>query len=389
MRLATFLELRSVPCTESAMSMQRDAGSSMIEVAAWAEIDLDAIRSNLRLVRRMSPGARVYVVCKGHGYGFDAGTVARLAESEKMDALACGSVEDVQRIRNAGITLPILLYATTAADQLPEIARLGVIVTAHDSASLDVCLSNDLLFSIKLDTGFSRLGFQLDAMPLLERAARSHPTARAFGIYTHLSGHDDPDLLHGQVGLFHSMTARVHSAGWSKLERMVASTRVMISHPDLVLDAVNPGRLIYGILEKPYDALVEARCALIAVKARIIALRVVKAGTRLSYSEDVLEQDTTLAVIPFGFANGYPRFPSGGKALLRGQRVNLLGPRHTEHSILDVTDVKGVGLDDEVVLMGRQGDECIDIHEISDATGVPLIELVARLASSFHKKINA
>lgn len=357
-----------------------------IESTAWAEIDLDAIRGNLRLARAMSGGARVYVVCKGHAYGFDAVTAAKLAVAEKMDALACGGVEDVRRIRDAGVDLPILLYATTAAGDLPKIASLGVIVTAHDRDSLDVCLANNLLFSIKLDTGFSRLGFQPEALDAVEDAARRYPAARAFGIYTHLSGHDDTAALLRQVGLFYSMSARVQAAGWNKLERMVASTRVMISHPDLVLDAVNPGRLIYGVLEKPYDTLVEARCALAAVKAKIIALKQVKAGSCLGYSDDVLTRDTTLAVIPFGFANGYPRLPSGGEALLRGQRARLLGPRHTEHSILDVTEIAGASLGDEVVLVGRQGKEHIDIHEVSAATGVPLIELVARLASSFQKK---
>ena len=98
-------------------------------------------------------------------------------------------------------------------------------------------------------------------------------------------------------------------------------------------------------------------------------------------------RDTLLAVIPYGFADGYPRLPAGGTVLVRGQRAPLLGQRHTEHSIVDVTDVPGVALDDEVVLLGAQGGEVIDIHELVAATGVPLIELVPRLARSAHRRI--
>ena len=355
--------------------------------AAWVEIDGDAIRHNLRLIRQLAGKARVYAVCKGDAYGFDAVTIARLAADERIDALACGDPHDARLIRAAGVKLPILLYGSTPARDLPAIAALDAIVTAHDADTLAVCIARDLAFSVKLDSGFNRLGFRDEDLDVVLAAARAHPRARVHGVYTHLTDTDVPASVAAQVGRFHAMTARIGVAGWTGLERMVASSRVLLAAPELALDAVNPGRLVYGLLEEPWTRMVDARDALAAVKASIIALKHVAAGSAQGYGGGVVSKDTMLAVIPFGFADGYPRLPAGGMALVRGQRVPLLGQRHTEHSILDVTDVAGVALGDEVVLLGAQGGERIDIHELVAATGVPLIELVPRLACNPNRRI--
>lgn len=355
--------------------------------AAWVEIDVGAIRHNLRLIRKLAGKARVYVVCKGDAYGFDAVTIAKLAVEEHLDALACGDPEDARLIRDARVTLPILLYASTLAGDLPAIAALDVIVTAHDPATLAVCIANKLAFSLKLDSGFNRLGFREQDLDIVLATARDNPNARVHGVYTHLTDPGVSSSVVSQVHRFHSMTARIDAAGWKGLERMVASSRVLIAAPHLSLDAVNPGRLVYGLFEEPWHHMVDARSALSAVKASIISLKRIAAGLASGYDGGTLARDTVLAVIPFGFADGYPRMPAGGTVLVRAQRVPLLGQRHTEHSILDVTDVAGVALGDEVVLLGTQGEERIGIHDLVIATGVPLLELASRLARNPHRKM--
>ncbi len=123
------------------------------------------------------------------------------------------------------------------------------------------------------------------------------------------------------------------------------------------------------------------------MKARIIALKRIAKGATPGYAGRPVKCDTVAAVIPFGFADGYPRLPPGGIALVRGRRVPLVGARHTEHSMLDVTAVPDVALGDEVVLLGRQGGEAITIHDLVAATGVPLIELVPRLARNSRRVV--
>lgn len=373
---------RSSPPSEASARAAFLAGQR----ASWVEIDGAAIRHNLRLVRELAGTARVYAVCKGDAYGFDAPTIAACAIAEHLDALACGDPADVRRLREAGVGLPILLYAGTLAEELPALATPGVIVTAHDAATLATCLDAGLTFSVKLDTGFNRFGFREEDLDVVVAAAHLHPQARVHGVYAHLTDTDAPASVATQAGRFERMAARLHAAGWTKLERMVASSRIMIAHPELTFDAVNPGRFLFGIFEPPWDARVAARSALAAVKASIISLKRVPPGSGSGYGAGTLTRDTLLGVIPFGFTDGYPRLPAGGAALVRGRRVPLLGPRHTEHCMLDVTDVPGVALGDEVVLLGAQGDDRIDIHELVDRTGVPLIELVPRLAANPRRR---
>ncbi len=355
--------------------------------ASWIEIDSGAIRNNLRLIRRLAGTARVYAVCKGNAYGFDAATVAQIAAQEGIDALACGDPDDVRQARAAGVTLPILLYGATAAGDLPALAPLNVVVTAHDAATLDVCIAHDLAFSIKIDSGFNRLGFRDEDLGPVLAAARRHPGARVHGLYTHLTDNELPASIAAQVMRFNAMASRIEAAGWAGRERMVASSRVLIASPQLAFDAVNPGRLVYGLLEEPWVRRVDVANALSAVKARIISLKRIAAGAVAGYAARPVDRDTVVAVVPYGFADGYPRLPAGGTVLVRGRRAPLVGQRHTEHSIIDVSDVPDVALGDEVVLMGRQGGEAISIHELVAATGVPLIELVPRLAGNIRRRV--
>ena len=355
------------------------AAAAAVARASWVEIDSGAIRHNLRLIRRLAGAARVYAVCKGGGFGVGAALVARLAIEEQIDALACGDPDDAREVRAAGVNLPILLYGTTVAADLPALASLDIIVTAHDAATLDACLAHDLAFCLKLDTGLHRMGFGEDDLDIVLDAARTYPQARLRGLYTHLTDLDTPAAVAAQALRFNAMAARIEATAWRGRERMVASSRVLLQWRSLTFDAVNPGRLVYGVLEAPWNREIDCRPALAAVKARVIALRHVAAG---SDGAGGPRSSRVVAVVPLGFRDGYPREPAGGTALVHGRRVPIIGMRHGEHCMLDVTSVAGVVLGDEVVFLGVQGDERIDMHELSAATGVPLIELIPRLAAN-------
>ena len=359
------------------------AGERAASRASWIEIDISAIRHNLRLVRSLAGGARVYAVCKGSAYGIGAGLAARLAAEEGIDALACGDPDDAREVRAAGVDLPILLYSTTSAEALPLLAPLDVMVTVHDPATLAMAIEHDLAFQVELDSGLHRLGFGEDNLDLLLAAARAHPAARVCGVYTHLTDLDIVASVTTQTMRFEAMASRLAAAGW-RCERMVASSRVLLRWPSLSFEAVNPGRLVFGLLEEPFDREVDCRPVLAAVKARVIALQDVACA-----ATDALGAPTPsrqrIAVIPYGFSDGYPRLPAGGTVLVRGKRCPIIGQRHSEHSMIDVTAVDDVAVGDEVVLLGSQGRERIDMHELAAATGVPSIELIPRLAANARR----
>lgn len=371
------LPLAVEPERATTREMRADA-SRVTARASWIEIDSAAIRHNLRLIRKLAGAVRVYAVCKGGAYGVGAALVARLAVEEGIDALACGDPADARDIRDAGVDLPILLYGTVLACDLPALAGLDVTVTAHDTATLATCLEHDLAFQLELDTGLHRLGFGEDTLDTVLAAARTHPRARIRGVYTHLTDLDIVPAVTTQAMRFDAMAARIAAAGW-RAERMVASSRVLLHWPSLSFEAVNPGRLVHGLLEEPWNREVDCRPALAAVKARVIALQDTTVGNAETPGMPLRRR---IAVIPYGFSDGYPRLPAGGTVLVRGRRVPILGMRHSEHAMLDVTSVPDVALGDEVVLLGSQGEERIDMHELSAATGVPLIELIPRLAAN-------
>ena len=175
-------------------------------------------------------------------------------------------------------------------------------------------------------------------------------------------------MIEPQVAQFHAASEVAGAAGLRNLDLMVASSRVMIGHRDLNMTAVNPGQMICGILEPPWDQMADIQPAIRAFKSTIIQVKTLS-----------MEREMRIAVAPVGFADGYPRLPAGGAALIRGQRVSIIGPRSTEHTRFDVTNLPNVAVDDEVVLLGRQGDQVITGNEIAAATGVPLIELLPRI----------
>ena len=152
------------------------------------------------------------------------------------------------------------------------------------------------------------------------------------------------------------MAARVEAAGWRGCERMVASSRILIGAPHLALDAVNPGRLVYGLLEPPWNARVDARCALAAREgADDLAASASPPAPRRATRRRRCVATRWSPSIPFGFADGYPRLPGRRHRARARRRAPLVGPRHTEHAMVDVTDVPGVALGDEVVLLGDAG----------------------------------
>jgi alanine racemase len=353
-----------------------------VERPAWIEIDLEAIRHNTRATRRLvGPAVKIFAVCKGDGYGMGAGILAKTAIAVGADGAACSAPEDVRAIRAAGVTAPILLYASTSPADAAAVASLGVIATIHDFESLEAFakLPGPNAVYVKLDCGFGRLGFTAADWSAAFRRLASCDTVQVAGLYCHLGHTDLRAKMEPQLAQFHAAAAAAAAAGLRELDLMAASSRVIIGHNDLNMTAVNPGRMLCGILEPPWDDMADIRPVLIAFKSRIIQVKTLAAGATVAYGANALTQETRIAIAPVGFADGYPRLPAGGTALIRGARVPIIGPRATEHTAFDVSDLPDAAVGDEVVLLGRQGGQVITGNDLAAATGVPLIELVPRL----------
>jgi alanine racemase len=349
---------------------------------AWVEIDLDAVRHNVGVARRLAAGARIYAVCKGDGYGGGAVEVARAAVAGGAEALAVGSPADAVALRQHGLRCPILLYASTLPDDAAMVARLGVTLTIHDFASLQAFAECgvEMPAFVKVDCGLGRLGFNPEdfAAAFARLAAARQVTLT--GIYAHLALPEDSGAVDRQMRAFALACEQAEEAGFDGFERMVASSRVMLGYPELNLTAINPGRFILGMMEPPWSGRADCRPVVRAVKSRIIQIKDQPDGVIGYGGPERVQGPVRAAVLPIGFGDGFPHLPPCHEVLVCGQRAPVLSRRGIEHTVIDVTHIPDARIGGEAVLLGRQGDAEITAVELAQALKVPLLELLPRLA---------
>lgn len=351
---------------------------------AWAEIDLDALANNVRKIRALiGPDVRLYAVCKNNAYGCGTRETALTMLHAGADAFAVSDPEDAARIRRAGIDAPILLYGATTPDQAEAIAGLDVIVTIHDAAGLEAFgrLRRPVRVHVEVDCGYGRLGFVPAEWGAAFASLAALPHLEVVGLYTHLADVDDGGAVDRQVTRLEQAIAAAQAAGLRDLEIMAASSRIILGHPNLNLNAVNPGRMLYGMMEAPWLAGPTFEPVIAAIKSRVLQVKTIPADFDSGDARHRADPGALrVAVIAFGFKDGLPSRPEGGCVLIRGQRARIIGGRATEHTIVDVTDIASVMPGDEVVVIGEQGGDRIAAAEAVTLYGMPMIELLARMS---------
>lgn len=351
---------------------------------AWAEIDLGALARNTRTIRSLiGPDVRFYAVCKNDAYGCGARESASTLFESGADAFAVSDPEDAARIRAAGIDAPILLYASTTPDQAEAVADLDLIVTIHDSAGLEAFerARRPTRVHVEVDCGYGRLGFTPSEWDGAFNRLRSAAHLDIVGLYTHLASVEDARSVQRQSDRFNDAVASAAGAGFDSIETMAASSRVLLGYPALNLTAINPGRMLYGMMEKPWLDGPTFDPVIRAIKSRVLQVKTLPADFPIDDPRHLAAPGKMrTAIIAFGFKDGLPRQPAGGTVLVRGRRARIVGVRATEHTIIDVTDIPDVAPGDEVVIVGTQDRETIDGHEAVATYGSALIELLPRMS---------
>lgn len=353
---------------------------------AWAEIDLDALASNVRKIRSLiGPDVRFYAVCKNNAYGCGAAECAATMLHAGVDAFAVSDPEDAERIRDAGIHAPILLYGATTPDQAEAIADLGLIVTIHDQQGLEAFeqLQRSVQVHVEVDCGYGRLGFVPEEWPAVFERLQQARHLEVIGLYTHLVRAEDKLAIDRQVQRLERAIADARAAGFQDLETMAASSRILLGYPELNLTAINPGRALYGMMEQPWLDGLTFDPVIRSIKSRVLQVKTLPADFEVDDARHMADPGRLkTAVIAFGFKDGLPAQPDGGTVLVRGQHARIIAGRATEHTILDVTDIPDVVPGDEVVLVGAQGGDRITAAQAVQFYGMPMIELMARMSLS-------
>ena len=355
----------------------------------WAEVDLDAIGHNVRQIAGLTgPSVKLYAALKGDAYGYGCVEVARAVVEAGAYGLAFANLYECVRVREAGLTAPILLYAGTPSDLAETVVRHQVTPTITDLDSarpFSECAPEGYGVFVKIDCGLDRAGtYAEEALPIIE-AIMHLPRIRVEGIYTHLeAGSGSDDYAHWQFSRFITLIEEIERAGIHIPVRLAASSPYVVKYPEMYLNAIDPGYLIFGLpLEGHPEKTLGLQPAFRALKSRIIQTKATMARDR--FSEDASFDTGSVkrfAVLPVGWGDGlHPAHGNGGPALVRGKRTSVLGAVNYEHCKIDLTAIPEAEQGDEVVLVGRQGEEEITMEEVAQRCRI----LPSQVAGSLSK----
>jgi alanine racemase len=370
-----------------------------------AEIDLKAIAHNIKELRRIThPDARLMGVVKANGYGHGAIEVAQCALQNGAEILGVARIEEGVQIREAGIEVPILIFGYTLPELANDLLEYDLTQTVYTYASAQTlsrtaaALKKKIRIHLKVDTGMGRLGllpqnFQLDNSAAIDTDAVEETLAIAGldgleleGIFTHFATADSADKTYAedQLDLFMNFLNRLRKAGLEPPVRHAANSAALIDIPQSHLDLVRPGIATYGLY--PSDEVNKRHVSLkpaMALKARIIQLKKVPAGFKVSYgTSHETRKPTTIATIPIGYADGLNRLLSSrGQMLVHEQRAPIIGRVCMDLTMLDVGHIDNIQMGDEVAVFGRQGKASITVDEIASLLNTINYEIVSTITA--------
>jgi len=357
----------------------------------WAEVDLDAIAANVTaLQRHLSGSTQLMAVVKANAYGHGAEMVARTALESGATWLGVNIVDEGVQLRQAGLTAPILVLGhcppreaekTVANHLTPTVTTLETAL-ALASASAERGLVTPV--HLKVDTGMGRYGLLPEEVVAFARRVTALPSLALEGLWTHFAIADEADksFTWQQFRIYQAVVQRLEEDGLVIPLRHVANSAATIDLPETHLDLVRCGLSIYGLYpSRQTSRTVPLRPAL-ALKAHLARVRTLPAGASVGYGRTwIAPRTSVVALVPLGYADGYRRALSNhGVALVHGQRVPVIGRVSMDQLTVDVSSVPGVQQDDEVVLIGRQGEAEITADEVADALGTINYEVTTAIA---------
>jgi alanine racemase len=372
-----------------------------------ATVDLDAIRHNLEVIRRLiareaaaapssSPPSpcEVIAVVKANAYGHGAPAVARTLEAAGASMLACADIAEGVSLREAGVSAPILVFGALSVSDLDGVFLHELTPTVSTPAAARALeeaaarRESAIRCHLKVDTGMNRLGFRHDNLRRTMPPVLASPHLKFDAVYTHFATADEPEspFLEEQRVRFERARSALAAMGLSRLPCHAANSAAFLRDHRTWYDGIRPGLLLYGIVPPPLASSLDLRPAL-SLTSRVVAVKGVRAGEGTSYGlRWRADGPRTIAIVPAGYADGLDTRLSGrGSALIRGRRMPIVGAVCMDMLMVDVTGL-AVNPGDEVVFIGRQGDEQITAREMAGAIGSIPWEVVCRLGSRIERK---
>ena len=359
---------------------------------SWLEIDLDAVQSNVRVLRDSAGSAQFGAVVKANAYGLGAAPVARAALAAGAGRLLVFNLDEAEALRAARIDAPILVLGAFEPDDADRAVRLDVACTVTRPESVNALATAaearhaPLLVHVKVDTGMYRLGPPAATALALATAVRAAGSLRLEGFYTHFPNADAADGTDTQrrISRFLRIAEQVGAP-----VRHVANTATLLRFPQMALDLVRVGAGLYGFGVGAAEA--PAATALRPVlqwRARLVQVHDVPAGESVSYGGTwTAATDARVGVVAVGYADGFRRALSNrGTMLVRGRRAAVVGTVCMDLTLIDLAQIPEAAVGDIATLIGRDGDSEIMLEDFAVASGTIAYETLTGLGPRLERR---
>ncbi len=351
-------------------------GSSHNGRPTFCHIDVGALSWNFRQARKkIAAGVKILSVVKADAYGHGASRVARVLENEGSDAFGVATVEEGVELRQAGIRAPVLVLAGIYAGQSEEVAQnrlTPVICDLEMLRQVEAAVlrrGRTLNFHLKVDTGMGRIGLLASEIDSWLPSLREVRALRLEGVLSHFSQAESVsgEYTQSQLESFLSLLERLKEEGHEPSVVHMANSAAVITLPRAHFSLVRPGLLLYGIYPSPHMTGIIELKPVLSWKTRILQVKKVPHSSRISYRGTfVTQRESLIATLPVGYADGYNRLLSNrGEVLVHQQRAPIVGAVCMDLTMVDVTAIRNVKQGDEVVLVGKQGEQSISVDEMA------------------------
>ena len=369
---------------------------------AWLEIDLDAVVSNVRLLRGTLPrNVEVEPVVKADAYGHGAVAVARALTADGSVSLSVATFDEGLELRQAGVQVPILILFPIPADLAPDALRHRLSITAGDSdllgrtlAALEAAPAGDdgecLPIHLEVETGLGRGGVRPEEVAAVAAAIEAGPKARLAGLWSHLQSGGEAGITARQEARFGVAAGLLEAAGLTLPMRHFTASGGLLAATAGSYHRVRAGIAIYGMVPDGLvaapenETVVAALRPAMALRARPVRVAWLEAGTGVSYGPSfVTRRRSCIATLPLGYADGYSRGLSNtAQVLVRGLRAPQVGTVAMDAIMVDVTDIPGPPktIDDVFTLLGEQGGDRISAAEVAQWGNTISHEVVAAMS---------
>ena len=365
----------------------------------YARINLDNIRFNVSAMKALTkPDMKALAVIKADGYGHGSVMLAKHLD-DLVDYYGVATCDEAVELRSADIQKPILIIGYTDCSDFERLLAYNITQAVYDVeecrklSELAVAQNKTAKVHIKVDTGMSRIGFEVSEQGIKEAAKIFElPNIEVEGIFTHYAKADEYDktFAHTQKERFLTFIHGLEDFGYSIPIKHIDNSAGVMELDDKEFDMVRLGIVTYGLY--PSDEVnhdIEIRPAMSLI-THVSHVKTLPAGVGISYGGTyVTTKPTRVATLTVGYADGYPRAQSNiGRVLVHGCYAPILGRVCMDQIMIDVTDIEDVKVRDEVILIGSEGDKCISVEEVAAPAASFNYELVCNVARRVPRVYN-